>query len=183
MGPHPAVAEVRRAVRTALAGVEMLVACSGGADSLALAAATIFEARRANLSAGLVTVDHALSPGSLEQARAVASIGFELGYDPAEVVRVVVGTAGGPEAAARAARYAALDAAGEAFGAAVLLGHTLDDQAETVLLGLGRGSGPRSVAGMRSSGVSDSSSSWQSSKRWAGSPLRGSVRKSKPNLR
>ena len=104
MGPHPAVAEVRRAVRTALAGVEMrvLVACSGGADSLALAAATIFEARRANLSAGLVTVDHALSPGSLEQARAVASIGFELGYDPAEVVRVVVGTAGGPEAAARA---------------------------------------------------------------------------------
>ena len=151
MGPHPAVAEVRRAVRTALAGVEMrvLVACSGGADSLALAAATIFEARRANLSAGLVTVDHALWPGSLEQARAVASIGFELGYDPAEVVRVVVGTAGGPEAAARAARYAALDAAGEAFGAAVLLGHTLDDQAETVLLGLGRGSGPRSVAGMR----------------------------------
>ena len=120
----------------------MLVACSGGADSLALAAATIFEAPRASLSAGLVTVDHALRPGSLEQARAVASIGYELGYDPVEIVRVAVGTAGGPEAAARAARYAALDAAGEAFGATVLLGHTLDDQAETVLLGLGRGSGP-----------------------------------------
>src|SRR6185312_6072541 len=104
---------------------------------------------RANLSAGLVTVDHALWPGSLEQARAVASIGFELGYDPVEVVCVVVGTAGGPEAAARAARYAALDAAGEALGATVLLGHTADDQAETVLLGLGRGSGPRSIAGMR----------------------------------
>jgi tRNA(Ile)-lysidine synthase len=151
MGPHPAVAEVRRAVRAALAGVEgpLLVACSGGADSLALAAATIFEAPRASLSAGLVTVDHALRPGSLEQARAVASIGYELGYDPVEIVRVAVGTAGGPEAAARAARYAALDAAGEVFGATLLLGHTLDDQAETVLLGLGRGSGPRSVAGMR----------------------------------
>jgi tRNA(Ile)-lysidine synthase len=151
MGPHPAVAEVRRAVRAALAGVEgpVLVACSGGADSLALAAATIFEAPRASLSAGLVTVDHALRPGSLEQARAVASIGYELGYDPVEIVRVAVGTAGGPEAAARAARYAALDAAGESFGATLLLGHTLDDQAETVLLGLGRGSGPRSLAGMR----------------------------------
>ena len=62
--------------------------------------------------------------------------------------RVRVGAAGGPEAAARAARYRALaDAAGD--GTAVLLGHTLDDQAETVLLGLGRGSGPRSIAGMR----------------------------------
>ena len=66
MGPHPAVAEVRRAVRTALAGIEgpVLVACSGGADSLALAAATTFEAPRAGLSAGLVTVDHGLQPGS-----------------------------------------------------------------------------------------------------------------------
>jgi tRNA(Ile)-lysidine synthase len=58
-----------------------------------------------------------------------------------------VGTAGGPEAAARTARYAALAAA--RGDRAVLLGHTLDDQAETVLLGLGRGSGPRSIAGMR----------------------------------
>jgi tRNA(Ile)-lysidine synthase len=155
MGPQPAVADVRRAVRTALAGSEVrlagrvLVACSGGSDSLALAAATIFEAPRAGLSAGLVTVDHSLWPGSLEQARAVASIGYELGFDPVEVVRVAVGTAGGPEAAARAARYVALDAAAGALGATVLLGHTLDDQAETVLLGLGRGSGPRSLAGMR----------------------------------
>ena len=60
---------------------------------------------------------------------------------------VEVGTAGGPEAAARTARYAALEAA--RGDAPVLLAHTLDDQAETVLLGLGRGSGARSIAGMR----------------------------------
>ena len=62
---------------------------------------------------------------------------------------MTVGTAGGREAAARTARYAALDAVADALGRDVLLGHTLDDQAETVLLGLGRGSGPRSIAGMR----------------------------------
>jgi tRNA(Ile)-lysidine synthase len=127
----------------------VLVACSGGADSLALAAAVAFEAARAGRRAGLVTVDHGLQPGSAEQARRVAVLGFELGFDPVEVVRVEVGATGGPEAAARTARYAALAAVADALDARVLLGHTLDDQAETVLLGLGRGSGPRSLAGMR----------------------------------
>ncbi len=148
MGPHPAVAQVRRAVRAALPpGRTVLVACSGGADSLALAAAAAFECR--DRRAALVTVDHGLQPGSAEQARAVAAVGYELGFDPVEIVAVDVGTSGGPEAAAREARYAALDATAAALDADVLLGHTLDDQAETVLLGLGRGSGPRSIAGMR----------------------------------
>ncbi|MDQ2797732.1 MAG: tRNA lysidine(34) synthetase TilS, partial [Actinomycetota bacterium] len=96
--------------------------------------------------AGLVTIDHGLQPGSADQAARVAAIGAELGLDPVMTVRVDVGTQGGLEAAARTARYDALTAAAD--GAVVLLGHTLDDQAETVLLGLGRGSGPRSVAGM-----------------------------------
>ncbi|SDK72662.1 tRNA(Ile)-lysidine synthase [Nonomuraea maritima] len=154
MGPHPAVADVRRAVREALAdvpqGASVLVACSGGADSLALAAALGFVAPRAGLRAGLLTVDHQLQPGSAERARTVAEVGSgELGLDPAEVLTVEVGTAGGPEAAAREARYGALAAAADRLGAdAVLLGHTRDDQAETVLLGLARGSGPRSLSGM-----------------------------------
>ncbi len=126
----------------------MLVACSGGADSLALAAATAFE-RRDRGRPGSITVDHGLQPGSHEQAQAVAAIGYELGFDPVEVVTRAGHRHGGPEANARAARYAAIGATAEALDAVVLLGHTLDDQAETVLLGLGRGSGPRSIAGMR----------------------------------
>jgi tRNA(Ile)-lysidine synthase len=142
---------VRAAVRSALQAIapaRVLVACSGGADSLALAAATAFVAPREGVLAGLVTVDHGLQDGSARHAAWVAQLGYELGLDPVEVVRVDVGKAGGPEAAARAARYAAIDAAAIALEANVLLGHTLDDQAETVLLGLGRGSGPRSIAGM-----------------------------------
>jgi tRNA(Ile)-lysidine synthase len=149
MGPDPAVAAVRRAVRATLTGVPVLVACSGGADSIALAAAVAFEAPRAGVPAGLITIDHGLQAGSDAQARRVATVGAELGLDPVEIVPVRVGRAGGPEAAARTARYAALDAVAAALDADVLLGHTLDDQAETVLLGLGRGSGPRSIAGMR----------------------------------
>ncbi|HET7724725.1 MAG TPA: tRNA lysidine(34) synthetase TilS [Propionibacteriaceae bacterium] len=148
-GPHPAVALVRSAVRQELGGPGVLVACSGGADSLALAAAVAFEASRPDgCPYGLVTVDHGLQPGSAEQAERVAALGYELGFDPVEVVRVEVGTAGGPEAAARTARYRALDALAESLDRFVLLGHTLDDQAETVLLGLARGSGTRSLAGM-----------------------------------
>ncbi len=154
MGPHPAVAAVRRAVRECVSDIPpgglTLAACSGGADSLALSAALAFAAPRLRLRAGAVTVDHGLQPGSAERADRVARVLSDLGLDPVECVRVEVGHSGGPEAAAREARYAALGAAaGRANAAAVLLGHTLDDQAETVLLRLGRGSGSRSLAGMR----------------------------------
>jgi tRNA(Ile)-lysidine synthase len=149
-GPDPAVAQIRSAVRPALVASDepVLVACSGGADSLALAAAVAFEAPRAGVPAGAVTVDHGLQAGSAARADATAGLLRNLGLDPVTVVRVEVGRDGGPEAAARTARYQALRTAAGEHGARVALGHTLDDQAETVLLGLGRGSGPRSVAGM-----------------------------------
>lgn len=158
MGPHPAVAEIRHAVRVSLAGLSpgeaVLAACSGGADSFALAAAIAFEAPRAGLMAGGITIDHGLQPGSAEQAAQVTAVLNRLGLSPVVSVAVTVprpGDAGGypgPEAAARSARYGALDLAAERAGAWIALGHTLDDQAETVLLGLGRGSGARSLAGM-----------------------------------
>jgi tRNA(Ile)-lysidine synthase len=153
--PDPAVADVRRAVRESLADVapgrRVLVACSGGADSMALAAAAGFEGRKAGWRVEAVVVDHGLQQGSAEVAAAVAerlrTLSPYEGLESVEVVRVEVAQQGGPEAAARTARYAALDAAA-AGDAVVLLGHTRDDQAETVLLGLVRGSGTRSLAGM-----------------------------------
>jgi len=129
----------------------VLVALSGGADSLALAAATAFEAPRAGLRAGAVIVDHGLQDASAEVAQAAADRARGLGLDPVVVVRVDVDPASpeGPEGAARTARYAALTAQASALAAsAVLLAHTLDDQAETVLLGLARGSGAASLSGM-----------------------------------
>ncbi|WP_431948296.1 tRNA lysidine(34) synthetase TilS [Actinacidiphila sp. bgisy167] len=158
MGPHPAVAAIRLAVRRALHDVLtdrpggsplVLAACSGGADSMALATALAFEAPKLGVRAGGVTVDHGLQEGSAARAVDVADRLRGLGLDPVHAVAVTVGRQGGPEAAARDARYAALDAVAERAGAsAVLLGHTRDDQAETVLLGLARGSGIRSLSGM-----------------------------------
>ncbi|MGN9893212.1 tRNA lysidine(34) synthetase TilS [Micromonospora sp. L31] len=150
----PPVAAIRIAVRRALtplpADGPVLVACSGGADSLALAAATAFVAPRLGRRAGLVTVDHGLQEGSAGRAEAVARWAVEAGLDPVEAVPVTVaGRPGGPEAAAREARYQALvDAARRHRAAALLVGHTRDDQAETVLLALARGAGPRGLAGM-----------------------------------
>lgn len=155
MGLHPAVAAVRLGVRRALSGLErghtVLVACSGGADSLALLAATVFEARRPGIRVIGVTVDHGLQEGSAEHTAHVVSQMAALGADETATARVRVDPAGlGVEAAARRARYDVLEQMRVHFGArAVLLGHTRDDQAETVLLGLARGSGARSIAGMR----------------------------------
>ncbi len=121
------------------------MALSGGPDSLALAAATAFEAPRA----GAVIVDHGLQAGSADVAARAADQARSLGLDPVITKPVTIAGTGGPEAAARDARYAALaEAADEAGASHVLLGHTLDDQAETVLLGLARGSGAGSLKGM-----------------------------------
>jgi tRNA(Ile)-lysidine synthase len=117
------------------------VALSGGPDSLALTAV----AARLRPTTALI-VDHGLQPESAAVAETARDQAIALGCVDAQVICVQVGNDGGPEAAARAARYAALGA--YRLGP-VLLAHTLDDQAETVLLGLGRGSGARSIAGMR----------------------------------
>lgn len=156
-GPHRAIAATRVAVRRELARIAqvehegiVLVACSGGADSLALAAAVAFEAPRTGLSAGAVVVDHGLQEGSSAVAEHSADQCRGLGLDPVEVVTVQVASCGsGPEAGARDARYKAFEDVAQRVGAvAVLLGHTRDDQAEQVLLGLARGSGARSLSGM-----------------------------------
>jgi tRNA(Ile)-lysidine synthase len=151
----PAVAAVRVAVRRAISRVPrqrplVLVACSGGADSLALAAATAFVAPRSGLRHGFVTIDHRLQEGSSERAAQLVKWATGEGFVPAVAAPVeVAGRPGGPEAAAREARYEALAGIAErACAGAVLLGHTRDDQAETVLLALARGAGPRGLAGM-----------------------------------
>ncbi len=164
MSLHPSVAAVRVAVRRTLATLvaeqpgeepppetSVLVACSGGADSLALLSAAAFEGHKLGLRVIGVTVDHGLQDESAAHAEHVVAQMVELGADETATARVEVQGGGrGPEAAAREARYAVLDQLVQHFGAiGVLLGHTLDDQAETVLLGLARGSGGRSLAGMR----------------------------------
>ncbi|SUA41380.1 tRNA(Ile)-lysidine synthase [Nocardia africana] len=141
-----AVLVMRHAVRDWLAryapaGV-VAVALSGGADSLALTAAAVAEAAAADA----LIVDHGLQEGSAAVAEEAAEVARRLGCRSVRVCRVSVTGPGGPEAAARQARYAALDELRD--GLPVLVGHTLDDQAETVLLGLARGSGQRSIQGM-----------------------------------
>lgn len=145
----PVEARLRKAIRSSLQGFgaqhTITLAVSGGADSLALALATSFVAKEHNLQVSAVVIDHGLQSGSAAVATRAASQVAELGIE-SEIIRVQVDSRGSLEAAAREARYSYLDALPSA---AVLLGHTMDDQAETVLMGLGRGSGPRSIAGMR----------------------------------
>ncbi len=146
MDRQGAVAQLRRAVsefaQSQLGDTDhWCVGLSGGPDSLALTA----------VAAGLrpttaLIVDHGLQDESARVAETARQQALSLGCAGVQVLRVVVTSDGGPEAAARTARYAALQAHRDG---PVLLAHTLDDQAETVLLGLGRGSGARSLAGMR----------------------------------
>ena len=140
---------LRSAVRTTLSnfspGDLILVAVSGGADSLALAEAAKLEADKLALNLLGVTVDHQLQVGSDLQSESVVK---QLSF-PCLIEKVKVEITDGVEASARRARYEALARVAKEKGAvAVLLGHTKDDQAETVLLGLARGSGARSLSGM-----------------------------------
>lgn len=142
-----AVAELRTAVaafaKQFLATADSwCVALSGGPDSLALTAIVA-----SMLPTTAMIVDHGLQADSAAVAATARQQALQLGCVDAQIICVQVSGDGGPEGAARNARYAALEAA--RHDRPVLLAHTLDDQAETVLLGLGRGSGARSIAGMR----------------------------------
>ncbi len=190
-GPHLAVAAARRALRVLLKdegvapGSRLLLACSGGSDSMALVQAALFVGSRDGYVVDALTVDHGLREESAREAEHVRQQLLGLGVRHADVVRVRLDAGGGPEAEARSARYSALaraavslatttsggefsltpdhhgagssvlvaqitegGGASQAGAAVVLLGHTADDQAETVLLGLARGSGGRSIRGM-----------------------------------
>ena len=149
---HAAVA-IRNAVRPFIeeleAGDTFLVAVSGGADSLALAHALVIEAQPLALNPIAVTVDHQLQDGSAAQAVKVSEQLKGLGYGQVIIKKVVVTTESGLESGARDARYQALvESVEETKAVKVFLGHTRDDQAETVLLGLARGSGARSLSAM-----------------------------------
>ncbi|MDY5152918.1 tRNA(Ile)-lysidine synthase [Actinobaculum suis] len=176
-GPPPAFAQARRTLRRLLAetglpaGTHLVVAVSGGSDSLALAHAALFVGRREGYPVSTITVDHGIRPESAAEATQVAHTMREWGASEARVAKIELSAAASsPEGSARTGRYRAIAAyAREIAGAsqllstglsassflpgvAVLLGHTMNDQAETVLLGLGRGSGARSLAGMAPAG-------------------------------
>ena len=142
-------AAVRQDLERLTAGDLVLVACSGGADSMGLAIGLLDVAPEFAIRVGVIAIDHDLQPGSRARAEEVVASLKARGADPAEAITVQVGKEGGLEAAAREARYEALTAAADRHGAAAIyLGHTSSDQAETVLLGLARGSGARSLSGM-----------------------------------
>ena len=150
----PAQGLIRLAVRNCLTsntkpGQKLLLAVSGGADSLALAAACEFEAKKLRLKIAAAVIDHSLQKGSDKVAAQTAKTLAALGFEEVVVKKIAVGKAGGPEAAARTARYTALETIRQQTKSHfILLGHTSSDQAETVLLGLVRGSGSKSLSGM-----------------------------------
>jgi len=152
----PVMADVRRAIRDSWdllnldKGSTVSVACSGGADSLALASAALFEGNRADINVIACIVNHNLQEGSMEVALRTKRVLTGIGFDVVEIMDVhIQQNSLGMEAAARNARYGALTEFATKHNVALtMLGHTLDDQAETVLLGLARGSGAKSIAGM-----------------------------------
>jgi tRNA(Ile)-lysidine synthase len=150
----PAQGLIRLAVRNALTsntkpGQKLLIAVSGGADSLALAAACEFEAKKLRVKIAAAVIDHSLQNNSDKVAAQTAKTLTTLGFEEVVVKKIAVGKAGGPEAAARTARYTALETLRQKTKSHfIVLGHTSSDQAETVLLGLVRGSGSKSLSGM-----------------------------------
>ena len=147
-----ALVALRSAVRAELekfsAGDLVLIGVSGGADSLALAYATELEAKKLAIRVAAIVIDHQLQSGSDEVAKKVCKQ-LEIANIECQVVKVNVEVTDGIEASARRARYEAFEnIAKEMNAVAIFLGHTKDDQAETVLLGLARGSGARSLSGM-----------------------------------
>jgi len=121
------------------------VACSGGADSIALADAAIAVVGAPNVV--IVTIDHGLQPASAEVAERVAA--WARAQGATAIVRRVTVVGDSLEAAARKARFAAFDQVIEELGlVAMLLAHTARDQAETVLMRILRGTGPAGLAGM-----------------------------------
>jgi tRNA(Ile)-lysidine synthase len=151
IGASPGELAARHAVAESLGDAQrVVVACSGGPDSVALAAVAAWVGERHGISVGAVIVDHQLQPDSAQMAQSAADACAAFGLSPVVIRQVSVTGVGGLEAAARAARYDALhEVAREMNADAILLGHTRDDQAETVLLRLLRGSGARSLAAMR----------------------------------
>ncbi len=148
-----ATVAIRNAVKPYLqeseAGDVVLVAVSGGADSLALAHAILKESAPLAITAVAVTIDHQLQENSTVQAEKVVAKLKSMGFEKVICEKVTVDTKNGVEAGARDARYQALQQVADREGAVrIFLGHTRDDQAETVLLGLARGSGTRSLSGM-----------------------------------
>lgn len=148
-----AIVSIRAAVRPYLAQLEagdtFLVAVSGGADSLALAYALLLESKTLALRSCAITIDHQLQKNSDVQAKRVSDQLKEMGYDDVYIKEVVVASDSNIESNARDVRYQEIHRhSQETEAKAIFLGHTFNDQAETVLLGLARGSGTRSISGM-----------------------------------
>lgn len=151
MNVSPQAQGLRHAVAECIEPGNVVIGCSGGPDSLALAAAAAWAVPRRPGVLTAVIVDHGLQEDSAQVAEFAARACRAVGIEDVEISKVEVGTTGGPEAAARDARRTALlEVADQRSAKQIMLAHTRDDQAETVLLRLARGSGARSLAAMRS---------------------------------
>ena len=145
----PALWQIRKAVKPWLSdsAQPVLFGCSGGADSMALAVALFME--RSNTKVIPIVIDHGLQEGSAQITSQTIERLKQIGFTQVESARAQVTMTDGLEASARRARYQLFNQFIETYQPKYfLLAHTLNDQAENVLLGLARGSGARSLSGM-----------------------------------